>query len=174
MHKISLSSNCWLKNKTSYLPSLHFPRMKHYSLYNRNCTCRVYLCTIGKVLWNQFSGSGSISFWDSRIRISYSELLHQVKIVRKTLISTVLWLLYEFLSLKNKVNKCTLKSNTPKKLTKQTYFLLASWRSLMKRAGLGAGFGSYVRGTEPWIRGIRSKMSQIRNTVKQRKKEKTV
>jgi hypothetical protein len=34
----------------------------------------------------------------------YGSFNHQAKIVRKTLISTVLWLLYDFLSLKNVVN----------------------------------------------------------------------
>ncbi len=47
------------------------------------------------------SGSGSGS------------LYHQAKIVRKTLIYTVLWLLYDFLSLKNDVN-VTSKSNKQK------------------------------------------------------------
>ncbi len=40
-------------------------------------------------------------------------LNHQAKIVRKTLIPTVLWLLYYFLSLKNDVN-VTSKSNKQK------------------------------------------------------------
>ncbi len=40
---------------------------------------------------SQRYGSGSVSFY------------HQAKIVRKTLMSTVLWLLYDFLSLKNDV-----------------------------------------------------------------------
>ncbi len=49
------------------------------------------------------SGSGSRSFY------------HQAKIVRKTLIPTVLWLLFYFLSLKNYVNVPS-KSNKQKKL----------------------------------------------------------
>ncbi len=49
---------------------------------------------------------------------------HQAKIVRKTLIPTVLWLLYDFLSLKNDVN-VPVTSNKQK-----TNFLLTSWRSL--------------------------------------------
>jgi hypothetical protein len=40
---------------------------------------------------------------------------HQAKIVRKTLIPTVLWLLYNFLSLKNYVNLAS-KSNKQKSI----------------------------------------------------------
>ncbi len=47
------------------------------------------------------SGSGSGSFY------------HSSKIVRKTLISTVLWLLFDFLPLKNDVNEPS-KSNMQK------------------------------------------------------------
>ncbi len=59
---------------------------------------------------------------------------------RKTLISTVLWLLYDFLSLKHDVMYL-------EKVSKQT--LLASWRSLTKRAGSGSrsGFVSQVYGS---------------------------
>jgi hypothetical protein len=45
--------------------------------------------------------------------------------------------LYDFLSLKNDINVPS-KSNKQKKLG-QKYLLLVSWRTLMKRAGSGAG-----------------------------------
>ncbi len=68
---------------------------------------------------------GSICFWTSRIRVHHhlyksgyssgsGSFHHQAKIVRKTLISTVLWLLNDFLSLKNVVNvpsKCNKQKN---------------------------------------------------------------
>ncbi len=53
-------------------------------------------------------GSGSISQ-----RYGSGSFYHQAKIVRKTLISTVLWLLFDFLSLKNDV-KVPSKSNVQK------------------------------------------------------------
>jgi hypothetical protein len=55
----------------------------------------------------------------------------QAKKWRKNLIYTVLWLLYDFLFLKNDVN-------VPSERKKHKNFLFASWRSLTKRAGSGA------------------------------------
>ncbi len=57
-----------------------------------------------KSFYKQCCGSGSgfvgsLCFWAARIRI-----YHQAKIVRKTLIPTVLCFLYDFLSLNNDVN----------------------------------------------------------------------
>ncbi len=63
---------------------------------------------------------------------------HQAKIVKKTLIPTVLWLLLDFLSLKNYVNVPS-KSN---KLFFKVSFLLASGRSMMWIAGSGSKSGS--------------------------------
>ncbi len=57
--------------------------------------------------------------------------------VRKPLIPTVLWLLYDFLSVKINVNVPS-KSNKKKNLGKNN-FLLASWRSLTQRAWSGSG-----------------------------------
>ncbi len=59
-------------------------------------------------------------------------------IVRKTLIPTVLWLLFDLLSLKNYVNVPS-KSNKQKSL--KNIFLLASWRSMTKIAA-GSKSGS--------------------------------
>jgi len=59
--------------------------------------------------WNQCSRSESGSFY------------HQAKIVRKTLIPTVLWLLLDFLSLKNDVN-VPLKSIKQKNFVKNYFF----------------------------------------------------
>ncbi len=90
---------------------------------------------------------------------------------RKTLISTILWLLYVFLSLKNYVNVPS-KRNKHKHLEKTNYILLTSWRSLTKRAGSGAEPDPHpdplVKGTDPRIRiriRIRIKISRIRNTA---------
>ncbi len=81
-------------------------------------------------------------------------------IVRKIFISTVLWLLKDFLSLKNAVNVPS-KRNKQKNFDKNS-FLLASWRSLTKRAGSESE--SVVSGTDPRIRiKIRTKISRIRN-----------
>ncbi len=76
-------------------------------------------------------GSGSISQrYGSRSRSFY----HQAKIARKTLIPTVWWLLFDFLSLKNDVN-VPAKSNKQKKFKKKISFWLVSWRSMRKLAG---------------------------------------
>jgi len=59
---------------------------------------------------------GSICFWASWIRIERygsGSYFHQAKIARKTLIPTVLRLLFDFLSLKNDVNVAS-KSNKQK------------------------------------------------------------
>ncbi len=47
------------------------------------------------------SASGSVNH---KYGPGSGSFLHQTKIVRKTLISTILWLIYDFLSLKNDVN----------------------------------------------------------------------
>jgi hypothetical protein len=67
-----------------------------------------------------FGSVGAVCFWASwiRIRIHYYEVWIQIllpssKIVRKTLIPTVFWLLYDFSSLKNDVNVAS-KSNKQK------------------------------------------------------------
>ncbi len=58
-----------------------------------------------------------------RIRSSY----HQAIIARKPLISTILWLLYDFLSVNNDVN-------VPSKSNKQKKIFCLHWRSLTKSA----------------------------------------
>ncbi len=69
-----------------------------------------------------FGSSGFVSI-SQRYGSGYGSFYHQAKIVRKTLISTVLWLLYAFLSLKNDVN-------VPSKSNKQKFFLklVFCWR----------------------------------------------
>ncbi len=94
---------------------------------------------------HQCSGSGSTGstcFWASWIRI----LLSLRKIVRKTLISTVLWLPFDFLSLKNDVEVPS-KSTMQKNFLKQIRILLASWRSMLKIEGSGSGSISQRRGS---------------------------
>ncbi len=69
----------------------------------------------------------SLCFWTSRIRIHHyldgsgsGSFHHQGKIVRKTLIFTVVWLLYDLFSLKNDLN-VPIKSNKQKSLVKKNY-----------------------------------------------------
>ncbi len=57
---------------------------------------------------------------------------------QKILISTLQWFIRDFLSLKNDVNVPS-KRNKHLNLVKKKYFLLASWRSLTKKAGSGSG-----------------------------------
>ncbi len=76
------------------------------------------------------SGSGSISQ-----RYVSGSFYHQAKIVRKTLIPTVLRLLFDFLSLKNDANYLQKIGNKQKE---KNCFVLASWRSMTKIAGSGS------------------------------------
>ncbi len=82
---------------------------------------------------------------------------HYAKIVRKILIPSVLWLLFNFLSFRNYVN-VPLKSNKQKnfKLHQNICFLLASWRSMTKIAGSGSisqRHGSAGSGSTPKCHG---------------------
>jgi hypothetical protein len=71
------------------------------------------------------SGSaGSVCFWASRIRIHPSSS----KKSKKNLVSTVLWLLYDFLSLKNDVNVPSISRK--KKKTYLCWFLENHWRKV--------------------------------------------
>ncbi len=83
-------------------------------------------------------GSGSIS---QRYGSGSGSFYQQAKIIRKTLIPTVLWLLLDFLSLKNDGNVPS-KSNKQQNLKIRLVFLLAPWRSMTKIAGSGSGSGS--------------------------------
>ncbi len=85
------------------------------------------------------SESGSTCFWASWIRIRI--LLSLRKIARKTLISTVLSLLFDYLPLKNDV-KVPSKSNMQKNGFEKINFLLPSWRSMMKIEGSRSASGS--------------------------------
>ncbi len=76
-------------------------------------------------------GSGSFS---QRYGSGYFH--HPAKIVSKTLIPTVFWLSFDFLSLKNDVNVPS-KSNKQKNFFLNS-FLLVSWRSMKKIAGSGS------------------------------------
>ncbi len=88
--------------------------------------CALRRFSPAKILGIQYWGSGYaggfVCFWASWIwiRIYLYEIpygsgsfCNQAKIVRKTLIPTVSWLLYDFLSLKNNVNVVS-KGNKPK------------------------------------------------------------
>ncbi len=57
------------------------------------------------------------------------------------MISTGLWLLFDFLRLKNDV-KVSSKNIVQKKFVKKIIFWLASWRSMMKIEGSASGFKS--------------------------------
>jgi hypothetical protein len=57
--------------------------------------------------------------------------------------STVLWLLYDFVSLKNDLNVLSIRNEH------KNYFLLASWRSLIKRVGSGTVSQRYRSEEDP-------------------------
>ncbi len=111
------------------------------------------------------SGSGSCA--------GSGSFYHHAKIVRKTLIPTILLLFLTFFSLKNDVNVAS-KSNKQKKLNKKISFLLASWRFMTKIAGSGSRIRIRIRdplvrlrSMDPRIRiRIHPKMSWIRNTAR--------
>jgi hypothetical protein len=96
--------------------------------------------------------SGSISQWygsGSGSGPGCGSFYQLAKTVRKTLIPTVLWLLLDFLSLKNDVIVPS-KSNKQKNLKIKISFLMASWRSMTKIAGSGStpkchGSGTLVK-----------------------------
>ncbi len=129
---------------------------------------------------DQCSGAGSVGsvcFWATQIR-KYFVRIRILPSTRKKLIKTFSafsWLLNDFLSLKTDVNVPTYqkvmskitylsKSNEQNKLDKKTYFLLASWKSLTKRAGwVGSGLVNQVCGSKDPDQD-RTKMSRIRNT----------
>jgi hypothetical protein len=69
-------------------------------------------------------GTGSISH---RYGSESGSFYHQAKIVRKTLISTALWLLFYFLSLKNYVN-------VPSKSDKQKHWIILFWEKYLRIA----------------------------------------
>ncbi len=87
------------------------------------------------------SGSGSVGSISQRYGSGSESFDQQAKIVRKTLIPTALWLLFDFLSCKNYVNVPS-KSNHQKNFLTKISFLLASWRSMTKIAGSGSASGS--------------------------------
>ncbi len=84
----------------------------------------------------QCCGSGSaavwsVRFWASRIRIHYKRhrsgsgsgsFYHHAKLVRKPLSPNVLWLINDFLSLKNDVNVVS-KSNSTKNVEKNLFLV---------------------------------------------------
>ncbi len=95
----------------------------------------------------QCSGCGSVCFWASWIFPSTR------KNCRKTLISSVFWLLYDLLSLKNHVNVPSKRNKH-----KRYIFLCLSWRSLTKK-----GFRSHpdpcqCHGSVPKCHGSRTLM----------------
>ncbi len=71
-----------------------------------------------------FGPSGSVSQ-----RYGSGTFYHQAKIVRKTLISTVLWLLYDFLSLKNDVNVPLKKLSRIRNTDFNIHIILLIWNS---------------------------------------------
>ncbi len=73
------------------------------------------------------------------LSLSSGSFYHQAKIVRKTLIPTVVWPFYDFLSLKNDVNVPSISIN---QINIEKYFLLPFWISLTKIAGPGSESGS--------------------------------
>ncbi len=108
----------------------------------------VFMCSrsIGSVsgriqIRNYFlSGSGSGSFHSSHIQ--------QPKKFRKTLFSTVLWLINDFLSLKTDVNVPT-ERNKHKNLEKKIIFCLLFLNPMTKRAGSGSRSVSIIQCMDP-------------------------
>jgi hypothetical protein len=98
-------------------------------------------------------GSRSIS---TRYGSGYGSFYYQAKVVRNTLIPTVLGLLYDFVSFKNNVNVAS-------KIYKEKMFNCHLEGSLRKISGSGAGSRSVIRGTDPRIQ-ICTKRSWIHNT----------
>ena len=134
-----------------YLKNGTVPRALNLSGFMRNSTTSCSSCfasshpftsskvtsTHTKILSShQCCGAGSIS---QRNGSGSGSFYHQAKIVGKTLIPIVWWLLFDFLSLKNNVN-------VSKAISRKTFFLkfflLASWRSMTKIAGSGSESGS--------------------------------
>jgi hypothetical protein len=103
---------------------------------------RIYQCSgFGSVnLYRMFLSLLRIQYPGYRYRVIYfygsgsgSDSFHQqAKNWRKSLVFTVLWLLHDFLSLKNDVNVPSWR-NKHIKLKENNNFLLASWRSLASR-----------------------------------------
>ncbi len=88
-------------------------------------------------LWNLYVfGPPGSGFRSVSQRYGSGSFYHRAKIVRNTMIPTVLRLLYDILSLKNNVNVPT-KSNKQENLEKNCV-LLVSWRSMEKIAGSGS------------------------------------
>ena len=126
----------------------------------------------------QCSGSGSTCFWASRIRIRLSEvwiriwirllrlliLLSSCKNTKKNLDSYYLWLFSTFYLWK--IMLMYLQTVISRKnVLKKIVFLLASWRSMTKKAGSGSRIRIriHVRCMDPRIRiRIHPKMSWIR------------
>ncbi len=114
------------------------------------------------------SGSGSISHKYGSESGSVS-FYHHAKIVRKTLIPTVLWLLFDFLSLKNDVNIPYLQKVISRKtsIKKKLFFVGVLKVNDENSRVLIQDPDPLVRGMDPRIRiRIHTKMSWIRNTGK--------
>ncbi len=119
----------WLRPRNPPLPP-------HWDSYTRALLFSKYRWHLFATPW--FPGSGSVS---QTRRPGSGSFNHQAKIVRKTFISNVLWLLYDFFIFEECCH-APLKSNRQKKLSTKIYFSLVSWRSLTKRPRAGAGSGS--------------------------------
>jgi|688.fasta_scaffold1356133_1 hypothetical protein len=89
-----------------------------YNTVIRQCSREVQCCAVPP-------GSGSVS---QRCRSGSASIIKQKK-VRKTLISAVLWHLYDFLSLKNDVNVASKQKNS------STFRYSSQWEKLPKVTG---------------------------------------
>ncbi len=109
-------------------------------------------------------------FLSSRIRNRHylygSRTFHQqVRKERKTLISSILWLLFEFLSLKTDI-KVNVPSKVKSKKTPGKKLFVGISSATDKKAGLRSDPDPSVSGTDLRIRiQILTKMSQIHNMV---------
>ncbi len=109
-----------------------------------------FLCSFF-VLWIRIRKFMGLSDPDPSLSGKIRILPLSSKKVRKNLISTILCLFWDFLSWKTDANVPS-ESNKQKNVEK-TYFLLASWKSLTKRAGSESGsqwYGSADPDPDPY------------------------
>ncbi len=122
----------------NYFHLHHFFRRCHHVKQHKmlaDITCRLHAVFFIYVFYSVADVFGPPGFVSQRYgSCSGSRSFYQVKIVRKPLIPTVLWLLKFFMTLKKDV--IAPSKSSKKKILE--FLLLPSWRSLTKKAGCGS------------------------------------